>query len=142
MRIHTMLKFRLAKPMLLALAACAGTVATCGAVFADDDQTAALKEQMRIMQQQMQQLQKQIDSLSSKQAAPAVAPAGPPEAAACRAAHGKAAQPPLPPLGKKSDRFLKGFYGSLDFSVDYTTKGINNPIAYSWGYASGAPGSA
>ena len=49
-----MLKSRLAKAMLLALAACAGTVATCGVVFADDDQTQALKEQMRAMQQQMQ----------------------------------------------------------------------------------------
>jgi predicted porin len=133
-----MLKFRLAKPMLLALAACAGTVATCGAVFADDDQTQALKEQMRIMQQQMQQLQKQIDSLSSKQAAPATA--GPPATAASGAAAGNAPAQ-LSPLEKKFDNFLKGFYGALDLSVDYTTKGIYNPVAYPWGYASGAPGS-
>ena len=136
-----MLKFRLAKPMLLALAACAGTVATCGAVFADDDQTQALKEQMRIMQQQMQQLQKQIDAMSSKQAAPAVAPAGPPASAASGAATGKAGQETLSPLEKKFDNFLKGFYGALDLSVDYTTKGINNPVAYPWGYANGTPGS-
>jgi predicted porin len=134
-----MLKFRLAKPMLLALAACAGTVATCGAVFADDDQTQALKEQMRIMQQQMQQLQKQIDALSTKQAAPAVAPAGPPTSAAGGAA--KATEEKMSPLEKKFDSFLKGFYGSLDVSVDYTTKGINNPVAYPWGYANGMPGS-
>ena len=134
-----MLKFKLAKPMLLALAACAGTVATCGAVFADDDQTQALKEQMRIMQQQMQQLQKQIDSLSSKQQA-APAPAGPPATAAAGKA-GKAGEEKMSPLEKKFDSFLKGFYGSLDVSVDYTTKGIYNPIAYPWGYASGAPGS-
>jgi predicted porin len=124
--------------MLLALAACAGTVATCGAVFADDDQTQALKEQMRIMQQQMQQLQKQIDSLSSKQAAPATA--GPPATAASGAAAGNAPAQ-LSPLEKKFDNFLKGFYGALDLSVDYTTKGIYNPVAYPWGYASGAPGS-
>jgi len=136
-----MLKSRLAKAMLLALAACAGTVATCGAVFADDDQTQALKEQMRIMQQQMQQLQKQIDALSSKQAAPAVVPAGPPETAASGAATGKQGEPTLSSLEKKFDSFLKGFYGSLDVSVDYTTKGIYNGVAYPYGYATGAPGS-
>jgi len=134
-----MLKFRLAKPLLLALAACAGTVATCGAVFADDDQTQALKEQMRIMQQQMQQLQKQIDALSNKQAAAAAAPAGPPASAAAGAA--TVTEEKMSPLEKKFDSFLKGFYGSLDVSVDYTTKGINNPVAYPYGYASGAPGS-
>jgi predicted porin len=137
-----MFKLRLAKPVLVALAACAATVTICGAAFADDDQTQALKEQMRIMQQQMQQLQKQIDALSSKQeAAHAVAPAGPPAAAASGAATGKAAEPTVSSLEKKFDNFLKGFYGSLDVSVDYTTKGIYNPVAYPYGYANGMPGS-
>jgi predicted porin len=135
-----MFKLRLAKPVLVALAACATTATVCGVAFADDDQTQALKEQMRIMQQQMQQLQKQLDALSSKQAAPAVVPAGPPATAASGAGTGKEA-PSLSPLEKKFDNFLKGFYGALDLSVDYTTKGIYNPVAYPYGYASGAPGS-
>ena len=42
----------------------------------------------------------------------------------------------MTPLETKFDNFLKGFYGSLDVSVDYTTKGINNPLAYNYGYAS------
>ena len=133
-----MLKSRLAKPMLVALAACAATVATCGIAFADDAQTQALKDQMRIMQQQMQQLQQQIDSLSSRQAEPA----GPPATAASGAGKGKAAEEKMSPLEKKFDNFLKGFYGSLDVSTDYTTKGIYNPIAYPWGYETallGAP---
>ncbi len=132
-----MLKSRLAKPMLVALAACAATVATCGIAFADDAQTQALKDQMRIMQQQMQQLQQQIDSLSSRQAEPA----GPPATAASGAGKGKAAEEKMSPLEKKFDNFLKGFYGSLDVSTDYTTKGIYNPIAYPWNYETGAPGS-
>ena len=37
-----MLKFKLAKPMLVALAACAASVAFNGIVFADDAQTQAL----------------------------------------------------------------------------------------------------
>ena len=47
----------------------------------------------------------------------------------------------MTPLETKFDNFLKGFYGSLGVSVDYTTKGINNPNAYNYYYANGAPGS-
>ena len=130
-----MLKLKLARPMLVALAACAASVAFNGVVFADDPQTQALKDQMRMMQQQMQQLQQQIDALSTKQAA---VPAGPPVSAASSPEKGKVV---MTPLETKFDNFLKGFYGALDVSVDYTTKGINNPLAYNYGYASGAPGS-
>ena len=134
-----MLKLRLARPMLVALAACAASVAFNGIVFADDAQTQALKDQMRIMQQQMQQLQQQLDTLSKKQEAQ---PAGPPASAATSpAVKAKEANETMSPLEKKFDTFLKGFYGSLDASVDYTTKGINNPVAFPYGYATGAPGS-
>jgi predicted porin len=133
-----MFKLKLARPMLVALAACAASVAFNGIVFADDAQTQALKDQMRIMQQQMQDLQMKIQALSQQQAAaPAVTPPGPPASAAANV--GKEAKES--PLETKMDKFLKGFYGSLDVSVDYTTKGINNPLAYPYGYASGAPGS-
>jgi predicted porin len=37
--------------------------------------------------------------------------------------------------------FMKGFFGTLDASVDYTTKGMQGMVAYPYGYASGAPGS-
>ncbi|MHB8475604.1 MAG: porin [Steroidobacteraceae bacterium] len=130
-----MLKLKLARPMLVALAACAASVAFNGVVFADDAQTQALKDQMRIMQQQMQDLQKQIDSMAKQ---PTPAPSGPPGGAAPSA--GKAAKE-APSTEPKFDKFLKGFYGTLDASVDYTTKGMSGLVAYPYGYASGAPGS-
>jgi exosome complex RNA-binding protein Rrp4 len=69
-----MLKLNLAKPMLVALAACTASVAFNGVVFADDAQDSkALKEQMRIMQQQMEELQKQVQALSKQPAQPAPA---------------------------------------------------------------------
>src|ERR1700693_566937 len=120
MRIHTMLKFRSAKPVLVALAACAASAAFNGVVFADDAQTQALKDQMRIMQQQMQDLQKQIESLSSKQAAPPAAAAGPSAPTAKEA----------PPAEPKFENWLKGFYGTLDVSIDDTTKGMSGMVAY------------
>jgi predicted porin len=106
--------------MLVALAACAASVALNGIVFADDAQTKALQDQMRAMQQQMQEMQKKLDALTKPQpaapsgAAPVVGPAAAKEA------------PPEP----KFEKFLKGFYGTLDGSVDYTTKGMDGFVAY------------
>jgi predicted porin len=133
-----MLKLKLAKPMRVALAAFAAAVTFTGAASADDPQTQALKDQMRIMQQQMQQLQQQLDSLSAKQQQQAGPPAS---AAAAPEGKTKEGKESLSPLEKKFDSFLKGFYGSLDVSVDYTTKGIYNTTAYPWSYETGAPGS-
>jgi predicted porin len=129
-------KLRLAKPMLVALAACAASVAFNSVVFADDAQTQALKDQMRIMQQQMQQLQNQIDALGKKQAA--APPVAPPPAVA--AAQGPAA-PAAAPAEPKFDKFIKGFFGTLDVSIDDVTKGIRGLTAYSYSYAGGVPGS-
>ncbi len=113
-----MLKLKLAKPMLVALAACAASVAFNGIVFADDAQTQALKDQMRSMQQQMQQLQNQIDALSKKQAAPPAAE-GPTVA--------KAKEAPAEP---QFEKFVKGFYGTLDVSLEDSTKGMDGFVAY------------
>src|SRR5882724_9690924 len=121
MRNHTMLKFKLAKPMLVALAACAASVAFNGIVFADDAQTQALKDQMRIMQQQMQELQKKIEALSKQQAAPPAAAVVPPPAKEAKK------EAPAEPL---FDKFAKGFYGTLDVSVDDVTKGMDGFVAY------------
>ncbi|MGC1520332.1 MAG: porin [Steroidobacteraceae bacterium] len=122
-----MLKFKLAKPMLVALAACAASVAVQGVVFADDGQTQALKDQMRIMQQQMQDLQKKIDALSRKQEE------GPPAGAAPYV--GKA--PKEAPAETKFDKFVKGFYGALDVSIDATSKGMNGMVAYPYNFGPG-----
>src|SRR5579859_4281259 len=128
MRNHTMLKFTLAKPMLVALAACAASVAFNGIVFADDAQTQALKDQMRIMQQQMQEMQKQIEALSKQKAAPpAAAPPAPPAGAGPSVPKAAKEAPPPEP---KFENWLKGFYGTLDVSIDDTTKGMSNLVAY------------
>src|ERR1700761_1130985 len=78
----TMLRFKLAKPVLVALAACAAASTIGTAVFADEAQdNAQLKEQMRIMMQQMQELQKQVQDLKrQQQGVPTPPPAPPPGA--------------------------------------------------------------
>jgi len=129
-----MLNLRLARPMLIALAACAANFLVQGSALADDAQeNKALKEQMRQMMQRMDALQKQIEALQQKQqAAPPVvtaAPAAPPAApAAPPAAAGPtvAKAPPEPAF----EKFAKGFYGTLDSSVDYLTKGMSDLGAF------------
>ncbi len=106
-----MISFKLAKPILVALAACAIGCGTAGAAFADDAETQALKDQMRLMQQQMQQLQQQLDNLSKKQAAAAAAQPAPVPAPPTVAKQG-------PPPEPAFEKFAKGFYGTLDVSSD------------------------
>lgn len=104
--------------------------------FADQAaDNAALKEQMRILMQRIDELTKQVDSLSKQQAAaqPAAPAATPmpmpmPGAAAPAPKVAKEAPPPEP----RFEKFLKGFYGTLDVSLDDTTKGINGLTAYSY----------
>ncbi|HEX3398146.1 MAG TPA: porin [Steroidobacteraceae bacterium] len=119
--------------MLIALAACAANLFVQGNALADDAQeNKALKEQMRQMMQRMDALQKQVEALSKQQAAtppPAVVTA-PPQ---------PVPQPP-PVVAKKEapaeplfDKFIKGFYGTLDASVDGSTKGMDGMVAYHYG---------
>jgi predicted porin len=112
-----------------ALAALAIVPATAAAAEDED-------AKIRALQQQIQELSQQVEKLSKEQAAQkqaaAAAAAGPTPAPKAVAAA------PAEPLFEK---FMKGFFGTLDLSVDYTTKGMGNLVAYPWGYASGAPGS-
>ncbi len=83
-----MLNLRLARPMLIALAACAANFFVQGSALADDAQeNKALKEQMRQMMQRMDALQKQVEALQRQQAAAAgrdcAASAAPGRAASC-----------------------------------------------------------
>jgi predicted porin len=121
-------------------AALAGILLIAGypaAGFADEAaDNAALKEQMRILMQRIDDLSRQVDSLQKQQAStqPAL-----PTPAAPVALPAPAAAPPAPKVAKetpsaepKFDKFLKGFYGTLDVSFDDTTKGINGLTAYSY----------
>src|ERR1019366_8310828 len=128
-----MVSFKLAKPILVALAACAITCTVGGIAFADTAQdNQQLKEQMRIMMQQMQELQKQVQQLKQQQQAqptvaapaqPAAPSAGPAPAAPAVAKQGPPAEPAF-------EKFVKGFYGTLDVSTDYVTKGMSTLGAY------------
>src|ERR1700683_1997114 len=121
-----MLNLRLARPMLIALAACAANFFVQGSALADDaEDNKALREQMRQMMQRMDALQKQVDAMSRQNAAPpvVVAPPAPPPPVVVAP---PAAPPPVmgPTVAKQAppepafEKFAKGFYGTLDVSAD------------------------
>src|ERR1700736_3156285 len=124
-----MLNFKLARPMLVAVVASAVSAFTFnGVVLADDAQdNQALREQMRIMMQRMDELQKQVQSLSKQQAAPEKAAPAPGPAQGPTVAKEK--EPSKEPL---FDKFIKGFYGTLDVSIDDSTKGMSGLVAHNY----------
>jgi predicted porin len=127
-----MLNLRLARPMLIALTACAANIFVQGNALADDAQeNKALREQMKQMMQRMDALQKQVEALSRQQAppppavvtAPPPVTVPPPVVAAAPAVKFEEKEPLL-------HKILSGFYGTLDVSFDDTTKGMNGFVAY------------
>jgi predicted porin len=109
--------------------------------LASEESEKALKEQMRLMQQQMEELRKEVQALrQEKQTAPAaIPPATPAPSVAAAPATKEGASTPGPKTAAKEtpkeplfEKFLKGFYGTLDVSFDDTTKGINGLNGYSY----------
>jgi predicted porin len=125
-----MLNLKWAKAVSVALVACAATCTIGSAVYADDVQdTQALKEQMRLMQQRLDEMQKQLETMSKRQAPPEAAPPQGPAVA-------KEKPEVKEPLFEK---FASGFYGTLDVSLDDTTKGINGLVAYHYALVGANP---
>ena len=120
------MRFRI--PLVIAAAF---AIALAGAARADDTsdlkaKLEALQKQMDAVKAQMDQMQRQREEEMKKPAAPAAAPA----------AEAKGEKSPIESLYEK---LTKGFYGSLDVSVDMTTKGMSGFIAHG-GYSSGGFG--
>ena len=131
-----------------------------GRSMASEESEKALKEQMRLMQQQMEELKKEVQALRHEQQAAAAGSSAttPGSSATAPAATSQpsaaTSQPsvtapavqagvptPTPKNAKETsheplfEKFLKGFYGTLDVSFDDTTKGINGLTAYEYSLA-------
>jgi predicted porin len=114
----------------------------------------ALKEQIRILKQRIDELNQQVDALAKKQEQQAAAAAAAAAKPAAAPAVGPPAEPKFEAFAKEQKEkgaepklaaFLKGFYGTLDVSIDETTKGMSDFVAYPWtslGVAGGPPYSA
>jgi predicted porin len=120
-----------------------GTVLVAGTLLAtlpvasrasDQDEIKALQQQMQEMAKKLEALQKKEEQQEAAQKQLAAQPPQGTPGPAPKAA--KAA-----PEESRFDKFMKGFFGTLDVSVDYTTKGMDGFQAYPYNYATGAPGS-
>jgi predicted porin len=102
---------------------------------------AADQDEIRALQQQMQEMAKKLEALQKKEeqqeAAQKQLAAQPPQGTPGPAPKAPKEAPPESTF----DKIMKGFFGTLDVSVDYTTKGMDGLVAYPYAYASGAPGS-
>jgi predicted porin len=128
-----MFNLKWAKAVSVALVACAATCTIGSAVYADDVQdTKALKEQMRMMQQRLDEMQKQLETMSKRQAPPEAAPQQAPSVAKEKAEKPEVKEPLF-------EKFASGFYGTLDVSLDDTTKGINGLVAYHYAPVGAGP---
>ncbi len=79
------------------------------------------------MQQQMQEMQQQIQALKQQQQQQPPQVALPPAAPAAAAGAGRSLRrPKKPPAEPQFEKFIKGFFGTLDVSVDMATKGISH----------------
>jgi len=113
-----------ARPVLAAIAALATFLAGSGYAVparADDKE---LADQVKILMQKVEELTKEVATLKKQ---PAAAPAPAPAAGAGPAVPAAVAAAPAEP---KLEKFLKGFYGTLDVSLDDTTKGMGGFVAY------------
>jgi len=97
-------------------------------------QTEELQKKMQAMQQQMEELSKELQALKQQQQQQTQ------DVQKATVAANKASDTVVK-TQSSFDKFMKGFFGTLDASVDYTTKGMGGLNAYEWSYASGAPGS-
>src|SRR5580700_7454336 len=99
---------------------------------------------MRSLQQQLDELQKQLQSLKDQQAKAAAdqqkIAADQQKMAADQqkvvAESAKTAKT-VSTTGKAFDTFMKGFFGTFDVSIDYTTKGMSGFVAYPYALAPG-----
>jgi predicted porin len=103
---------------VLAIAACPTPVRA--------QSNAEVQEQIRTLKQKIDELNKQVEDLAKKQAATAAAAAAP-----------QGPAKPAAPAEPKYEAFAKGFFGTLDFSVDATTKGMDDLVAFPYALAPG-----
>jgi predicted porin len=119
---------RFRSPLVIAGAV---AIAFAGAVRADD--ASDLKAKFEALQKQMEEVKNQLEQVTKKQ----------------KEQEAAAAAKPAAPAEKKSpaealiEKLTKGFYGSLEVSVDYVTKGMKDKAAgsgYGWTPSGGFTG--
>jgi predicted porin len=88
----------------------------------------SVQDRMRDMQRQIDQLNEQLKQLREQQTKTQ-------QQASTAVQQTADTQKKVDSAGKAWDTFVKGFFGTLDVSIDETTKGMSDMVAYHWGAA-------
>jgi predicted porin len=114
--------------MLVAVLASGLLIFSCPDRSVAQSTDSSVQNQMRILQERIEALSQELDSIQKEQAKAAAAAQKPAPAPTDKAVAKEA------PADTKFDKFMKGFYGTFDVSLDDTTKGINQASAFHWSY--------
>ena len=98
------------------------------------DQNKSIQDKMQVLQDRIDEMNRELQAMKEQQRQQSQAVVAATDTAKKAAATADKQQTALANI-------TKGFFGTLDASVDYTTKGMNGLVAYPYGYATGAPGS-
>jgi predicted porin len=115
--------------MLVAVLASGLLIFSCPDRSVAQSTDASVQNQMRILQERIEALSKELDSIQKEQAKAAAEAQKPAPAPTEKAVAKEVA------AETKFDKFMKGFYGTLNVSLDDTTKGIDQSSAFHWNYA-------
>ena len=96
------------------IASLAGVLVVCSYSVATVAQTSDQDARMRVLQQRIDDLSKQLKKIQDEQTK---------------------TEKVVNTFDKAWNTFIKGFFGTLDVSIDYTTKGMNDMVAYHFGSA-------
>jgi predicted porin len=106
-----MFSTRLQRPLVTALAALLVVLSYSTSTAAQSSDQDA---RMRALQQQVEELNKEMKAIKEESAKTSKT---------------------VTAADKAWNTFIKGFFGTLDVSIDYTTKGMSDMVAYHWGSA-------
>ena len=131
--------------LLLAAPAALAVVASYpGPTLAQSAQDQDVQNKMRSMQQRIEELSKELQELQKEQQQQIQ------EVQKQQQQQSQDLQKATAAANKASEvavkqqtafaNFMKGFFGTLDLSVDYTTKGMGGLVAYPYSYTTGFPG--
>jgi predicted porin len=131
-----MFRKRVIRSLVALLAAMLAVCGYSGPTLAQsNDQT--MQDRMRDLQQQIDQLNQQLKQMREEQARTQQQVSATQQQASATAQQAAATEKKVGVADKALTTFMKGFFGTLDVSIDGTTKGIDGLVAYPYALAPG-----
>ncbi len=122
---------------LLAVLAAAVVIFSYSATSVAQSTDQGMQDRMRDLQQQIDQLNQQLKQMQEDQAKTQQQVTTTQQQASATATQAAATEKQVSSASSKLNTFMKGFFGTLDVSIDETTKGMSGFVAYPYSLAPG-----